>query len=465
MEPIIYQNTTYFLQEEPAAQQKFLCIQGNTTGFQGEMQNGVFQCPISPENGAALRSRLPWLKPQPLGLDTSFGFGDRMGIATPGHISAVRGTGIAPIFAQQSVRENDRTGRTPQIVLDDAMWAIFEMDWRKPWGADADHVKEIAELPPFIEAGYSFYTIDPNLHVDNQAHTDSLETLKTKADALPWGRLGTTLEDMSRRYLDSPIQFEHSTLTYQEADLLRALAKYGNAIAHIKTLSDYLVKHVDSFDLEASVDETDTPTSALEHFFIANELRRLGVPFVFLAPRFIGSFEKGVDYIGDLAEFETELAKHADVMHHIGGYKMSIHTGSDKFSIYSLIAKYAQNLAHVKTAGTSYLEALKVIAVTDTQLFRDILDFARQRYETDKATYHVSGQLAKTPPSDSLDDSELITLFDQFDARQVLHVTFGSVLDKYGAALFETVNMNSAQYEEFLEVHFKRHLEPFGQEV
>ena len=72
------------------------------------------------ENAAALRARLPWLNPVALGLRTSAGFGDRLGQATPGHVQAARGTGIAPIFAQQSVRENARTGRTPQQVMDDA---------------------------------------------------------------------------------------------------------------------------------------------------------------------------------------------------------------------------------------------------------------------------------------------------------------------------------------------------------
>ena len=68
------------------------------------------------------------------------------------------------------MRENVRTGRSPQTVLDDAMWGILEMGWRDPWGADADHAKESSDLPPFIEAGYTFYTIDPNEYVDNAAH-------------------------------------------------------------------------------------------------------------------------------------------------------------------------------------------------------------------------------------------------------------------------------------------------------
>jgi hypothetical protein len=102
----------------------------------------------------------------PLGLSPSFGFGDRLGLATPGHIAAVTGTKLAPIFAQQSVRENARTGRTPQQVLDDARRAVENASWNAAWGADADHLKTVDDLPPFVEAGYTFYTVDPGAHVD-----------------------------------------------------------------------------------------------------------------------------------------------------------------------------------------------------------------------------------------------------------------------------------------------------------
>jgi hypothetical protein len=461
MKQIEYNNTIYYLSWEDVSEQKYLCIQGDTAGFQGKLLAGVYSCPLTPKNAAALSARLPWLKPQPLGLATSFGFGDRLGLATPGHIASVRGTKIAPIFAQQSVRENARTGRTPQIVLHDAMWAIFEADWRAPWGADADHVKEISDLPPFLEAGYTFYTIDPNEYVDNRAHTDDAETLKVKVGLLPWDDLEISWDGLKKLYIENPIQLNGTLLKFQEETLLRAAGKYGKAVAHIKSVSDFLVANVRQFDLEASVDETDTPTSVAEHYYIANELRRLGVPFISLAPRFIGSFEKGVDYVGSIEDFDRELEKHTAVMHTIGGYKLSIHTGSDKFSIYPSIAEQARNLVHVKTAGTSYLEALRVVATVDKPFFREILDFSRGRYETDRATYHVSGTLNKVPPSESLSDDELLELFEQFDARQVLHVTFGSVLDDYGLRLKDALRANLDLYEQYLQVHFKRHLEPF----
>lgn len=443
---------------------KKLAVQGDTRGFAGKTTDGMLLCALTAENAAMLRSRLPWLNPVPLGVMTSFGFGDRLGSATPGHIRSLENTGIAPIFAQQSVRENTRIGRTPQQVLDDAQWGIVQMGWRAPWGADADHVKLVSDLAAFVEAGYTFYTIDPSDHVDNEAQTDSLPTLRAKTEALPWQRLDTTLAALRAQYLRAPLELAGLTLTFTEDILLRALAKYGRAIVHTLDIAATLNEQMagQRYDLEMSVDETETPTSIYEHYFMANELLRRDLPVVSLAPRFVGKFQKGVDYIGDLALFEEELIKHVAILKHFDAYKLSIHTGSDKFSIYPLLAKHARDRVHVKTAGTSYLEALRVIASADTVLFRQILDFSRERFETDRKSYFLDCQLDNVPASEGLSDAALPALLEQFDARQVLHVTFGSNLDRFGPQIHSFIAGHGTAYEQGLHIHFSRHLSPFA---
>jgi hypothetical protein len=446
-----------------AAGEKRLGVWGDAAGFDGERQGDVLLCPLTPENGAALRERLPWLRPQPLGLRTSAGFGDRLGLATPGHVRAARRYGsIAPIFAQQSVRENARTGRTPQQVLDDAMWGLFQAGWREPWGADADHLKTPDDVDTFVAAGYTFFTIDPGEHVDNEAHTAPPAEVEAKVQTLPWDALEDTAQDMERRYLGRSFNLENAALTFERETLARAAAKYGRAIAHTAQMYRRLAAQTQDFELEMSVDETETPTAVEEHFFIANELKRLGVRWVSLAPRYVGRFEKGVDYIGDLGEFEAELARHAAVAKALGPYKLSIHSGSDKFSIYPIIAELTDGLVHLKTAGTSYLEALRAVAQVAPAFFREILALARQRYETERATYHVSAQLAQVPAPDALGDADLPGLLEQFDARQALHVTFGAVLDRFGDRLLQALRAHEEIYNELLEVHFQRHLEPFA---
>lgn len=244
--------------------------------------------------------------------------------------------------------------------------------------------------------------------------------------------------------------------------MLRALAKYGRAITHTARMAAHLAERSTpgKYDLEISVDETFTPTSAEEHFLVASELKRLGVRWNSLAPRFVGRFEKGVDYIGDLAQFEAEIMRHAAIARFFGGYRLSLHSGSDKFSIYAIAARHTRGLLHLKTAGTSYLEALRVIAQADPAMFRAILELAIERYEEDRASYHVSAALSKVAAPQTLPDPELAALLDQFDARQVFHVTFGAVMDRFGPALLDTLRVNENAYYDTLAKHFQKHLAP-----
>ncbi len=153
-------------------------------------------------------------------------------------------------------------------------------------------------------------------------------------------------------------------IVFDEHTLLKAAVKYGRAIAFVAGMYRHLQKAAGKqpFELEVSVDETEQPTSHAEHVYIASELTRLGVQWVSLAPRYVGRFEKGVDYIGDLPAFEADFAGHAAIARHFGPYKLSLHSGSDKFSIYPIAARLSRGLVHLKTAGTSYLEALRTIA-------------------------------------------------------------------------------------------------------
>jgi len=191
------------------------------------------------------------------------------------------------------------------------------------------------------------------------------------------------------------------------------------------------------------------------------------VKWVSLAPRYVGRFEKGVDYIGDTKAFESDVAGHAAIAREFGPYKLSLHSGSDKFSIYSIAAKQTRGLVHLTTAGTSYLEALRTIAALDVDFFREIYSFARERYETDKASYHVSAELGRAPLPDEVSDWP--ALLDQFDAREIFHVTFGSVLTEKnpdGQLRFYDhfagiLKASPEAYALNLEKHFIRHLRPF----
>lgn len=457
------------------ARGKRLAVLGESIpdGFDGEaseLGGGILLlCQPSEKNAAKLRQVLPWLQPCLLGLKTSAGMGDRIGLATPGHVRAVRATGsrIAPIFAQQSIREMARTIRTPQEVIDSATWGMLAEGWQEGAGADADHLKVPADIDACLAAGFTFFTIDPGAYVDNRAETASPGELGELAAMLP-----DEIRPQKSGLKGKTFDIEGNHWNFDEATLLRAAVKYGRAVAHVAGMYRHLEKAAGGrvFELEVSVDETDQPTSHAEHVYVASELQRLGVQWVSLAPRFVGSFEKGVDYIGDLKTFEDHFAGHAAIARAFGGYKLSLHSGSDKFSIYPIAARLTNGLLHLKTAGTSYLEALRTIGAVDPGLFREIYIFACERYETDRTSYHVSAEVQRAPKLVEVRDWP--GLLDHFDGREILHVTFGSVLTEKDSAgkkrfydrILTVLNANAEAYACNLEKHFIRHLEPFLQQ-
>jgi hypothetical protein len=445
------------------------------SGFEGESSaaggSRLVLGPLNATNLNALRDLLPWLRPRPLGTRTSAGFGDRLGLATPGHVRALRaaGGGLAPIFAQQSIREMERTGRSPQEVLDDATWGVFAEGWQEGFGADADHLKTAEDIDACVAAGYSFFTFDPGEYVDDGAEAAGASALRAALEDVPWQDLEDLPADMMRRYLDSAFEADGHKVRFDDVSLARAAVKYGAAVAHVARLYRHLRLAMGerAFEVEVSVDETERPTTHAQHVYISMELRRLGVRWMSLAPRYVGRFEKGVDYMGDVAGFEEDLEVHAAIARTVspaGPYKLSLHSGSDKFSIYPAFVRQTRGLAHLKTAGTSYLEALRTVAAIDPGLFREIYDYSRGRYEEDRASYHVSASLERAVQPEDVPDEELPALVEQFDAREILHVTFGSVLKeaRFRDRLLGLLRDHPEHYAAGLEKHFLRHLEPFA---
>lgn len=417
-------------------------------------------------------------KPVTLGLAPSFGFGDRLGLATPGHLAALRRAGgpIQGIFAQQSIREMQRTDRTATEVMTAATGALADADHHGPWGADADHLKTPEDVEATAAAGFTFYTIDPSDHVDQQADSYDAEQLvmhyKQVCDEVDW----------VDRYLNETIKIDNGpAITFDEATVMRAAVKYGRAINHARGLAKSIERIAARYDvdheIELSVDETDQPTTLAEHYIIAEQVLEGGAAMVSLAPRYVGEFEKGVDYIGDVSALEASIADHAAIARQLGPYKLSLHSGSDKLSMYAAFARATGGLLHVKTAGTSYLEALRVVLMHDEGLFRRVVTYSRERYDGDRATYHVHATNGSVPSADDLADAESLekVYLERWEdvaagvgfteaGRQILHCTFGSVMTdaQLGPAIRQLLNENLDDYTAVLETHFAKHLEPMA---
>jgi len=427
---------------------------------------------LNHENARQLQKIFDFTRPKPFGTQTSIGLGDRLGLANPGHLRAIKGTNIKAILAQQSIRELNRTKRKPEDVMDAAVWAVFQEGYHEGFGADADHLKTTQDIDLMMQAGYTMFTFDPSDYVANEADHLSTFKLSNRAKELPWLELNIDLENLVERYKDKKnVVDETFTLKPTLHEILRAIVKYGGALAHMNRMYQYVIENYSDrpFEIELSVDETQAVTSPFDHYFIANELIRMQIEFISLAPRFIGAFEKGVDYRGDLDIFQQEYIKHMKIARLLGPYKLSFHSGSDKFAVYERVGLLHDRFIHIKTAGTSYLEALRTIALENPKLFREILDFARNQYDSEKKTYHVSADLSRVRSGTSYNNVELKNLLDDDNVRQVLHVTFGRVLtelDDRGKYLFKDrfikcLIENEDTYSDFIETHFKRHIAPF----
>ena len=410
-----------------------------------------------------------------LGLAPSFGFGDRIGLATPGHVEAMKrsANGIEPIFPQQSIREMTRTSRDPEGVMRDALAGMQAAGWTGKTGADADHLKTNEDINRTAAAGFTFFTIDPSDFVDE--HSDSYD--EAKLDEKFTEVLAQV--DWYDLYLGKSVELATgTTIEFDEQACKRCAVKYGPALNHAIALAGHIKKVQESagrdYEIELSVDETEQPTTLAEHYIVADQCLQRGMKLISLAPRFIGDLEKGVDYKGNIPALEKSLHDHAAIAEMLGPYKLSLHSGSDKLSMYPSLALATKGRFHVKTAGTSYLEALRVVARHDEALFRSIVDFGRSRYETDKATYHVSATLEGAPPADEV--SDIVTLEQLYlerwedvpagkgftePGRQILHCTFGSTLThpEFGPAVRSVLESHPDTYTEVLADHFSRHLE------
>jgi hypothetical protein len=466
---VSYEGATYWLERSADGAKRLVVVADDESAFRGfagttERTNGQVRlvADTTPENAQALRSALPWLTPSRFGLHTSVGFGDRLGLATPGHVRALKTVGgpINPVFAQQSIREMGRCHRTPRNVLDDATWGAFQAGWTTPVGGDADHLEQLEDIDDTVAAGFVFYTLDPKAEVDPEAEHADAAVIQQKVEALDWPSLDSDLATFRKSYVGHRIDLEHEAIELDEESVVRAMAKYGPSLAHAMAMYRRLREKGVDCEVEFAVDETDYPTKPAEHVVVVSELQRLGMDFVSFAPRFVGRFEKGVEYIGDLDELQRDFEIHAEIARALGPYKLSLHSGSDKYSTYPLIAEATKGVVHLKTAGTSWAEALRVIAHNDPDLMREVLALALDSFEANRKSYHLSCDPTKIP-TDPTDD-QVAELMDRVDSRQVLHVGYGAILEEFGPRMYQVWNDNEEEHYRIIADHFVKHLTPFA---
>jgi hypothetical protein len=317
--------------------------------FRGKCYHQDFSlkvCDLSFENTQCLMNLFPYTRPVSLRTyPLTIGTGDRLGVATPGHLRAVEKFNVRPILAQQSVRENGQTGRNFKEVICDAAWSVFQENYQKGYGADGDHLKSLPEIKNALEAGISMVTLDLSEKLDFETYLSSNELVDRKfKKAIEEG----DAEVIFHLYLDKNFSFKGPygglSIRFNDESVKRNTLLFHRAVDFTEEVYEWIRSNKGNrapVDFEVSIDETPFSTSPENHFFFILQLNRRGVRIDSLAPRFPGEFQKGVDYRGNIDTFRRHFYHHVLIAQDYGSYKLSIHSGSDKFSVFPHMGELA----------------------------------------------------------------------------------------------------------------------------
>ena len=405
----------------------------------------------------------------------TFGVGDRFAHQAGAQLAAfvetaMAGVEITPVW-NKSNREHLIIGSEPASVRKAADEAIVAADWQGSYFVDADHIN-LETVDRFVSAS-DFYTIDVADAIGSDPGNEAVEAF-VQAHPELIGEI--VIEGIAR-------PFE----TTRE-DIEKTFRQFGHAVKQAAGIYQHILaaKGEGNFATEVSMDETDEPQTPPELLVILVALADAKIPVQTVAPKFSGRFNKGVDYVGDLAQFEQEFADDLAVISHAVSHyalpkslKLSVHSGSDKFSLYEPIrrclAKFDAGL-HIKTAGTTWLEEVIGLADSGGEGLTLAQEIYRQAFEKRAALCEPYATVIdidekKLPLPDVVDewDSETYVAALRHDPnegrynphlRQLLHVGFkvaAGMGERYLKALQDHKTTIAKNVTENL---FDRHLKP-----
>ncbi len=405
----------------------------------------------------------------------SIGIGDRFAHQAKAQLKAFQmlaedGINVAPVW-NKSNREHTFIGSEPQSVFDAGQAAVKELGWTGSWHVDADHI-QLKTVDRFMSCS-DFFTIDVADSIGKPAAASDVEAFVNRHPEL----IGTL-----------QIEGVSSPLAISKADVERVAGKYLLAVQDAGNIYQYIVaaKGEDNIIAEVSMDETDAPQTPPELLIILAALADEKIRLQTIAPKFTGRFNKGVDYVGDLVQFEKEFNDDlAVIAHTIKSYglpanlKLSVHSGSDKFSLYPIIRKALARTGaglHLKTAGTTWLEELIGLAEAGGDglaLAKEIYAYALEHVDEFCAPYAsvIDIDRSQLPPAVTVNNwtgSQLASALrhipghPDFNAhiRQLLHVSF-KVAAKAGTRYTDLLKANEAIVaKQVTENIYDRHMKP-----
>lgn len=405
----------------------------------------------------------------------SIGVGDRFAHQAQAQLKAIlftreNGVSITPVW-NKSYREHQIIGSVPATTREQADLAVANLGWSAPYFLDADHIN-LGNVDFFIDS-CDFYTIDVADYIGKPA---SFATI----DRFVW----------HNKKFQGTLRLPGISDVFEiTLDLIRQVAeKYLFAVQQAAVIYRHIdrQKGVGNFVTEVSMDETSTPQTPVELFFILAALAQEKIPVQTIAPKFSGRFNKGVDYVGDHANFRTEFEQDVAVIKRAivdfqlpDNLKLSVHSGSDKFSIYpairEIIRKHNAGL-HLKTAGTTWLEELIGLAeagVDGLALAQEIYRLSLKKYDELCGPYASvididPRQLPSAAEVDTWDGATYAATLRHNPAdsrynlhfRQLLHVGY-KVAAQMGDRYLNALKQNEAVIaKNVTENIFERHIRP-----
>lgn len=405
--------------------------------------------PLSFENYLKLKEIMN-ISPSYCDKKTSFGTGDRLGLVSSSHLRILKNYPLFPVISQQSPRELIKTKRDFKDVLLKGILGVLESGYNGKFGADADHIKDEYYLEEGIKAGFSMYTLDIS---DFLVKTENIEKGELQERFRKISSLSKKIID---KYKGKKINISYQEYyEFNEEKLCESAIIYERGLDFIENVYKVLKEKVRDFDLEVSIDEGERDTTLEDHLFVAEYLHEKGIDFWSLAPKFPGEFQKALDYKGDVNIFSVELKKHYLLSQKLEGYRLSLHSGSDKFSIYKMFSDITNKNFHIKTSGTSWLQGVKVIAKFDPSLFSELYVISLENLEESKKAYKVSIK-KEDFPKEILDNP--LEFFEKPEVKQLFHISYGILLDEKGKEIYDILDRYEKDHYKFVEENIENHL-------
>jgi len=389
----------------------------------------------------------------------TFGVGDRFANGAHAQLTAFieakkLGIDIVPVW-NKSNREHNIIGSEPIQTRRAADKAVADLGWTGEYLLDADHIN-LSTVDRFV-APCDFFTLDVADDIGEAADPADVAAFIAKHPEL----IGT----VAIEGIEKPFEITRADVEKTANQFLKATQKAAAIYQHIVTAND----GTDNFVTEVSMDETDSPQTPPEMLIILAAIADQGIPIQTIAPKFTGRFNKGVDYVGDPVQFEKEFNDDLAVIAHAiktyglpAALKLSVHSGSDKFSIYPIIKKAIQRTGaglHIKTAGTNWLEEIVGLAEaggSGLELAKQIYAKALEKKEALCEPYATVIDIsdAKLPPAETVNGWTSTQFTDALrhdqsnpgynaDLRQLLHVGF-RIAAQMGDTYIQALHDNSA---------------------